>query len=400
MSAARQVLQRLLRRGESARRRGADAQVALRMAGVAEYTGLRSLAELDDFHAAITLAERDGAITVERESRSGDGSRLLRVRVADLAALARHLGVELLDDRVGQAAHLLQPWCERFAVIDEVLATWRANRKLRGHGPEAAVELADAARAVAARLDDAGNERILRRESVRLFGDSKRLEKLTPWLEILATGELAASGLVKEEVWSAIGLRREPQPLLLAGSGTVHLDGTSLPLLRPFIGLPTELVQAVETGASCLLTIENLASFHDAASAPGADSALLLYTGGMPSPAWRAAYARILRSLPPALPVLHWGDIDEGGFRIAAVLAATARDGGHVLRPWRMSPDALPAAVVDAATTPEPASLAAMQRWAARAGWASVADALARQPLRLEQESLEPVLPPPGGRRR
>jgi len=393
VSAARQVLERLLRRAESARRRGAVEQVSLRMASVAEYTALRSLAELDDFHAAIVLAERDGAIAAQRESRSGDGSRLLRIGIADLAALARHLGVELLDDRVAQASRLLQPWRQRFPVIGEVLETWRANRKLRGAGPAAAADIVDAARAVAARLDDAGNERILRRESVRLFGDSKRLEKLTPWLEILATGELAASGLMNDDVWSAIGLRREPQPLLLAGVGSVRLDGASLPLLQPFLGLPVESVQSVATTAHCLLTIENLASFHDAARSPDAASALLLYTGGMPSPAWRAAYARILRSLAPTTPVFHWGDIDEGGFRIAAVLAATAREAGHALQPWLMSPEVLPATVAHDAATPDPAALAAMQRWATRAGWPQVAEALARRPLRLEQETLDPALP-------
>jgi hypothetical protein len=219
------------------------------MASVAEYAALRSLAELDDFHAAIVLAERDGSIAVERESRSGDGSRLLRIGVADLSALARHLGVELLDDRVAQASGLLQPWRERFPIIGEVLETWRAHRKLRGHGPEAAVDVADAARAVAARLDDAGNERILRRESVRLFGDSKRIEKLTPWLEILVTGELAATGLSKDEVWSAIGLRREPQPKLLAGDGSVQLVEATLPLVRPYLGLPAESVRGVTTTA-------------------------------------------------------------------------------------------------------------------------------------------------------
>jgi hypothetical protein len=389
VSAARRVLERLLRRAESARRRGADAQVSQRMASAAEYATLRS------------LAERDGAIAVQRESRSGDGSRLLRIGVADLSALARHLGLELLDDRVAQASGLLQPWLERFPIIGEVLETWRANRKLRGHGPEVAVDVADAARAVAARLDDAGNERILRRESVRLFGDSKRLEKLTPWLDILVTGELAASGLLKDEVWSAIGLRREPQPLLLAGVGSVRLDNVSLPLLQPFLGLPVESVQSVATAARCLLTIENLASFHDAARSAQAASVLLLYTGGMPSPAWRAAYARILRSLAPAAPVFHWGYIDEGGFRIAAVLAATARDAGHVLQPWLMSPEALPATMTDDAAAPDPAALAAMQHWATRAGWPQVAEALARRPLRLEQETLDPVLPqadsnPPG----
>jgi hypothetical protein len=393
VNAAKAVLERLLRRAESARRRGADVHVALNMARVDEYTALRSLAELEAFHAAIVLAERDGAVDVRREGRSGDGSTLLRLTVANPVALARHLGVELLDDRVAAASRQLQPWLERFPVLADVLAAWRDGRKPRGAGPEAAAELAQAAVAVAARAGDAGHERILRRESVRLFGDSKRLERLTPWLELLLTGELAASGLAREEVWSAIGLRREPQPLLLAGRGTVVLAGATLPLVRPYLGLPVESVQSVATPARCLLTIENLASFHDATRADGAGDVLLLYTGGMPSPAWRAAYASILGTLAAEATVFHWGDIDEGGFRIAAVLAAAACDAGRSLQPWLMSPEALPADCLRAAETPAPSLLAAMQRWAGRAGWPHVAAALERQPVCLEQERLDPVMP-------
>ena len=393
MSAARRVLERLLRRAESARRRGADDRVSLRMPTVAEYVALRSLGELDDFHAAIVLAEREGAIAAQREGRSGDGSKLLRLAVADVPALARHLGVELLDDRITQAERALETWRARFPVLDEVMAAWRANRKPRGAGPEAAGELADAARAVAARLDDAGVERILRRESVRLFGDSKRIEKLTPWLEILVTGELAATGLSKDEVWSAIGLRREPQPMLLAGDGSVQLVDATLPLVRPYLGLPAESVRGVMTTARSLLTIENLASFHDASRSPGAASVLLLYTGGMPSPTWRGAYARVLAALPPAVPVYHWGDIDEGGFRIAAVLAATAQAAGRRLQPWMMSPADLPAALAAQADAPTASSLDAMLRAAERCGWSALLDQLREQPIRLEQESLDPVLP-------
>lgn len=395
MSRARPVLERLLRRAEGAARRGKDARVSQPMRGVAEYTSLASLAELETFHAEIALAERAGAIAVQCDARSGDGTRLLRLTVADVPVLAQHLGVALLDDRVAAAARRLAPWRQRFAVLDEVIAAWRQGRKLRGCGPEAATELVDAARVVAARANDAGHERILRRESVRLFGDSKRLEKLTPWLELLATGELAASGLAKEDVWSSIGLRREPQPLLLAGRGTATLTDGVLPLVRPYLGLPVESLQAVTTAARCVLSIENLASFHDATQAPGTGEALLLYTGGMPSPAWRAAYARVLRSLAPDVPVFHWGDIDEGGFRIAAVLAAVVREAGRTLQPWLMSPTALPAVVAGNAATPDPAVLAAMQRWAARAGWPQVAEALARQPIRLEQEQLDPTMPGP-----
>lgn len=393
MSTARAVLERLLRRAESARRRGADEHAALAMANCAEYAAQPGLRALEAFHAEIALAEREGAVAVQRDARSGDGTKLLRLRVHDVAALARHLGRTLLDDRVAAAECLLAPWRERFPVLGEVLAAWRADRKPRRGGPEAAADLADAARAVAARAADAGNERVLRRESARLFGDSKRLEKLTPWLELLVTGELAASGLEDEHVWSAIGLRREPQPLLVAGPGTARLADATLPLARPYLGLPVEAVLSLSTDARCLLSIENLASFHDATRASGAEHALLLYTGGMPSPAWRAAYARILAGLARATPVYHWGDIDEGGYRIAAVLAASAREAGRVLQPWRMSPERLPAAARQAAARPTPAQLGAMQRWARRAGWPEAAEALGRQAIRLEQEQLDPLLP-------
>lgn len=393
MSDARVVLERLLRRAESARLRGADEHVSVPMSGVREYTALRSLEQLETFHAEIALAERDGAITAQREARSGDGSRLLRLNVIDLPALARHLGVPLLHDRVAAAERQLDTWRPRFPVITDVLDAWRHGRKVRGCGAEAADDLARAATAVAARADDTGHERILRRESVRLFGNSKQIEKLTAWLELLTTGELAATGLSKEQVWSAIGLRREPQPMLLAGSGTVELAHVTLPLVRPYLGLPVETVRAVNTSARCMVSIENLATFHDAASAPGAESVLLLYTGGMPSPAWRSAYASLLAHWSSILPVYHWGDIDEGGFRIAAVLAATAGAAGHRLQPWMMSPADVPLDIAKPACIPAPNSLAAMLHWAARCGWHELASQLERQPLQLEQESLDPLLP-------
>lgn len=394
---ARATLERLLRKGERARLRGSERAASLPMttpASAADYLGLESLEERERFQATVALAERAGAIHVERDRHQGDGQRLLRITVADLDALAAHLGIVLLDARAAAAEALVQPWQARFPVIGDVLQAWRSDRKVRAQGPEAAADLADAARAVAAMQDAGGGERILRRESARLFGDSKRLERLTPWLELLATGETAASGLAREEVWSAIGLRREPQPLLLAGSGRVDLDGTVLPLVRPYLGLPMDALRGLATDARYLLTIENLASFHDAASDPAAAHGLLLYTGGMPSPAWRRACARIIEGLPATAALYHWGDIDEGGFRIAAVLAELARSAGRRLQPWRMSMASLRQPLDEGVLRqPTPSTLAAMQRWAKRAGWSEVAEDLARQPMQLEQERLEIVLP-------
>ena len=398
MTTARPVLERLLRRAERGLSRGEEEPASLAMTGTrdaAEYLALRSLRELESFHAEIALAEREGAIFVHRDRRRADGEKLLRLTVADMSALARHLGTDLHHQRVDRAAAALEAWSTRFPVITLVLERWRGGRKVRGCSTEAADDLASAAKAVAVCSEEgADRERILRRESVRLFGDSKKLENLTPWLEILVTGELAASGLEKEKIWASIGLRREPQPLLIAGDGVIELDdGACLRLPRPYLGIPMEALRRVTTQASYVLSIENLTSFHDATRAVGSASALLLYTGGMPSPAWRAAYMRILENLPHEVTLYHWGDIDEGGFRIAAVLAKTAKECGRALCPWQMSSDVISTHLTTGVETPSPTELGAMMCWAERAGWPEVAAALQKMPTKLEQESLSIVLP-------
>jgi hypothetical protein len=394
---ARRVLERLLHRAEAAWLAGDAKSISLRMDGKrdgAEYLALRGVADFEAFHARIALAERAGAVTVERERHRDDGARLKRIAVRDMAALAQELGTDLLSARVDRAALMLEPWIALFPVVAEVLAAWRVGRKVRGRGPDAADALADAARAAEALQVDARGERILRKASAELLGNSKRLESLTTWLDLLVTGELAPSGLEDEQVWSALGLRKEPQPLLLAGQGVIELeDGSRHVLPRRWLGFPVEGVRRLATEARVLLTIENLTSFHEAAASRGDMPILLLYTGGMPSPAWRAAYARLLAGLPAEALLYHWGDIDRGGFRIAAKLAETAVSGNRHLRPWLMSPDAMPVGLDVGTEPPAPAILATMCSWARRAGWDDVASALQRTPLTLEQEHLAPRLP-------
>lgn len=423
------VLERLLRRAEAASLKNEGQPVSLSMSGRrdgAEYLALNGVADFDSFHARIALAERAGAISVERDRHRDDGQRLLRLAVRDMAALARELRIELHGECVARAEALLAPWgcrsgvsrddaswvmpgCEpdrscgnfdqtdaspRFPVIAEVLAAWRAGHKVRGQGPAAAADLADAARGVDALLADVRGERILRRASASLFGDSKRLEALTPWLDLLVTGELPSSGLENEQVWAALGLRREPQPLLLAGQGIVELDDGSRHVLpQRWLGFPVDAVRGIQTDVRALLSIENLASFHEAAAMRGNAPVLLLYTGGMPSPAWRHAYARLLDGLLADAALYHWGDIDLGGFRIAAKLAEQAGARGRVLCPWMMAPDELPAEVIAAYEPASATLLASMCDWACRAGWPELATALRRVPLRLEQERLTPRLP-------
>jgi hypothetical protein len=394
MTPAGQTLERLLRRGERARARGVSERVTLAMtpASCPEYCALDTLEALEAFHAEIALAERAAAVTAERTRTGGDSRGLKRISLADLERLGSHLGIRLLSARAQDAEALLMPWSGTYPVVSRVLAAWQQGRKVRGCGPDAAQDLLDAIRVVESRRRDGLQERILRRESVRLFDDSKRLERLTAWLDVLNNDELAATGLSSEDVWSALGLRREPQPMLVAGRGAAILQQGTVPLCRPYLGLPMDAVTTIETDARYLLTIENLASFHDAARAmPDADG-LLIYTAGMPSPAWRSLYRRIVASLPRAVELYHWGDIDEGGYRIAAVISEAAKQAGGTLQPWRMSPDEVSTAL----STPNAATASTAQqmvRWANACGWSGIARELERSPITLEQEALDPSFP-------
>jgi hypothetical protein len=110
---------------------------------------------------------------------------------------------------------------------------------------------------------------------------------------------------------------------------------------------------------------------------------LCIYTAGMPSPAWRTMYVRLLAALPAGTPVLHWGDVDEGGFRIAAFLSRCAAEAGHALLPWKMRPTDVPESLRRAASAH---TVERMVKYADEAGWNNIAHELAAAKLVAEQE--------------
>lgn len=105
----------------------------------------------------------------------------------------------------------------------------------------------------------------------------------------------------------------------------------------------------------------------------------------MPSPTWRAAYSRLINSVPQDIPIRHWGDVDEGGFRIAALIAADLRALGRTLTPYRMHPDD----IAESDRRPASDALAIrMSNYARNAGWEELARDLLTAKFTVEQEGL------------
>ncbi|MGF6647353.1 Wadjet anti-phage system protein JetD domain-containing protein [Paraburkholderia sp. GAS82] len=353
-----------------------------------EYAQSRSVHERDAFEATIRAAADAGAVSFDLEKGAGADRSIIRVTLRDVDRLADFLGRATRLSQVELARDVLEPLLGLYPVLDSVLERWRALRKVRGCGPESPKDWLDATE-VLAHLAQTGEvnrtELPVREVSVKLFKNSKRIERLTIPLDVLLSGSIDAIPRQAAEVWYEIGLRREEQPARLAGAVRVRRSRVSGVLDEPYVAFSPSTVMGLNSTPDSVLTIENLTTFHTEASRRCNESVLLVYTAGMPSPAWRAMYERLLCDVPVGVPVMHWGDVDEGGFRIASNIAAVALRAGHQLLPFRMSPQDVPELLRREATERE---VDRMSYFAQKAGWPDLATALVDAKFTVEQEAL------------
>lgn len=385
---ARSRLERLLSAGEKAVAGRRSRQAALTRSDLAEYRKFSSLQKKESFEATMRAARAEVAVDLVWEDGKIEKGFIERINLCDAKRLAAFLGVVLAQDQVAKAQEQLLPLAARFSVIQEVLQRWAELRKTRGLGPNSATDWLDAVRTIEFCQRDTANEAIslpIREASARLFNDSKRIEKLAGPIDVLLANSTEAEIRESAAVWQELGLFREEHPVRLAGDVIVERDRLIARLDTPYVGLPANTVLRLASVPELLMTIENQTTFHSEARRRCNQHVLLIYTAGMPSPAWRAMYIRLLTELPTEVPVFHWGDIDEGGFRIAARLAQDARTVGHSIQPWSMHPDDVPTELRSKATL---RTLDQIRHFARAAGWTALGESVAQAGFTVEQEGL------------
>ncbi|KWO45434.1 hypothetical protein WT97_14520 [Burkholderia sp. MSMB1459WGS] len=382
---ARKALERLLQSADKYEAGAAVRRPALTDSALSEYRALRSLKAKEDFEAVMAYAQAEGAIMVRRPR--GDPQGLIeRIELIELAKLASILGKVPHAVRVRSARQVLASRLSEHSILNDILSSWERLKKVRGIGPDAAANWVMACDVIAYCRDQVAlgaTETPVRDASARLFKDSKRIESLVPCLDVLLAENIDDDARPDAEVLQELGLYREPQPARLAGNIVVRRERGAFPLDRPYGALPPSTVLGLGSTPSQVLTIENQTTFHVWARQHCDSDVLGLYTAGMPSPAWRAMYLRLLSELPASVPVLHWGDVDEGGFRIAAVLSRCAAEAGHALLPWKMSPSEVPVSLRRAAPQ---STVDRMVKYAQETGWDGIAYELAEAKLVAEQE--------------
>lgn len=386
MALAEDVFGRLLQRGERAALCGSARAIQERFNDAGSDYWRMGLSERDEAHERFLAAEKAGAVDLKWARQGGEDRPLEVVRLRDLDKLATFLGAETAASAIARAGEVLTPWLASTPRVGEIFERWGGLKNVRGLTPASAGDFADALRVLDAAAASPDEDQIVRVLSARLFGDSKRIEKLVRHLDVLTGETLLSPARHWDEVLSPLGLVKEPQPFLVAGAGHLLLaEGKDCPVVRPFVGVASKSIRGYRGTPSWVLTIENLTPFHLASQQDGVGQGLVIYTGGMPSPAWARAYRSILASLPPAVPAYHWGDVDVGGFRIAAQIRRHIV-GDRSYLPWLMN-----ASQQQAAREAGERESKEMARQAKLAGWD---DQILPSMLSLqEQEQLEIYLP-------
>lgn len=397
---ARKALQRLLARAESAAAKvpgegsRAPRTVSLRLSQETfpDYLRLTRHADKAECNASLQLAERDGAIQIDWDPRAGDRAHIERIVLRDGGRLAQHLKVEPRWSLVADAQRTFDLHSATYSVLAQVIDLWRKGNLARGTRPGETAPWLEGIRVIEHCRARRGDDIAVRRLSAAFFGDSKRIEEIWPVLEALVQGEAAVASGAMEDVLSELGLVKFPPTVLMAGEATVCSGNEVIAVARPYLGFAPAAIDSIQVRGDAtrfLLTVENLTTFHELAGQRPV-GAIILYTGGMPSPSWKRVYGLMLAALPFHARLYHWGDIDAGGFRIASHVAACCHAAGRSLRLHGMRADVLLPGIVarrDLASSERREILRLCERW----GWSEEAAALGT--VASEQEAMEPNWP-------
>ena len=291
----------------------------------------------EDWREYLLFAEKIGAINIVRGKRN-QSEAIHRIRVRDPDALARKVLSQIpASERAEKTAQAAIRACDGLAPLEDVVSdassAWRRGKPWEGIPPEPDQAASDFAFA-AALLRGGSNGLDRRTASITITGATKYLDRRGGSVAAILRCALdMPPELGRNDVFEKMGLTGFSQPVCLrapAQIGGVPCD------LHPLVGLSPEALGEIRVTGKVpyILSIENFASFNRHVREVS-DGAVILYTGGFPSRAVRAA-AKLLGEAWPDAPVAHWGDIDAGGLLIAQAMEEAF---GRAIRPHLMSFD-------------------------------------------------------------
>lgn len=358
-------------------------------ASMAEYYQLERFSDREEYHARLQTYINAKAVIADWDSLAGESGQLARITLISPTAASDLLGIGLPWEIASLAIEKLKATATTsLPSVQKIVEGWQHGKSPGGVSASKSQQFVDALRVIEASEHEGSHEKdvLLRRLSVQLFGDSKRIEALVrPIAFVLNDDRILLEG---DSVFANLGLVKHPQPMLISGpsSCAVKLEHQIIPLARPYLGLRPDTLMNLEQNSKsidCVMTIENLASFNEAAQdESNLDNLLLIYVAGNPTPSLLDAYARIIESISPK-SLMHWGDIDVGGFRIASRLADKAKLVGFDLHLWKMNSAEISS---ERAEVADDRKINEVIQICEKHGWRKELEGLKKHPIFQEQE--------------
>lgn len=295
---------------------------------------------LEDFLAAVDELVARGVVRVKWR-RHREGSEVNALYLEDAERAFALLGRESPEAvRIGVLAALEEHrWREGDSLVRAVRDHLVA--RLEAHHP---VELADESEArdlaVVLGLGRAeARSNPIRALSVRLFADSKRLERLLP------TADRLVRAVTGESFSETHGLARSYPEVSIAVRGTLVMADDERRAWRcrgEVVTLPAATVEVVRaigldpgSGEAAVLSVENKETFHTLAArlfegdlSPSFTA--IVYGGGHPH---RALIGMLARCREAGAELYHFGDLDPDGLFILDEIAQAV---GCPIRPYLM----------------------------------------------------------------
>lgn len=254
-----------------------------------------------------------------------------------LADAAHHLEMQLQQAHSGAAA----VWARHY--LEDQLSFLQRNRRPPAAWPTDTAE-ADAWLIVLHQAAAPRSEPMLERVfSLHCLGGTKAFEKYhrSRLLRVLRQYlPMDTAEMTEEELLREIGLEKYPELFSLAGQVQfVWNDGRKLDAAPLADGLQISARDAMAAEVAFvpevtqLLFIENKANYYDTLRHHADPQRVVVYHGGCYSPQRGAFFHKLAAAAGPQVQLLHWGDIDLGGFEMDSRLR---REIDQRFVPWRM----------------------------------------------------------------
>ena len=249
-----------------------------------------------------------------------------------------------LESRLVQAQQeIAAEWAQQY--LAEELDFLRRNRRPRANFPTDGAEQDGWLIVLRAAAAQSAEHPLLERVcSVRYLGDSKAFENRyrTRLLGVLEKHLLPdADEMTAEDRLRQVGLENYPEWFSLCGAVRFYWSNDRTLDAAPLRdGLQISALDVQDTTlrlapqVRTLLFIENKANYYDYIRNHTDPTQVVVYHGGFYSPQRGRFFQKLCRAAGPDVRLLHWGDIDLGGFQMDSRLR---REIDPRILPWRMS---------------------------------------------------------------